>query len=98
MQALGHTHGHALVVGGVEFDHVEPAALGIEGPEPRRVLIGKPAPLEGRGAAAGRPKDFESLHRSAAALAGDGLDEDAVGAEQVHVLEWWALIQNLVSR
>ena len=60
---------HALVVGGVELDHVEPAALAVERLEPRRVLVGEPAALEGLGAAADLAEGRQALRGVAAALA-----------------------------
>ena len=53
----------------MELDGVEPAALGVEGLEPRRVLVGEPAALEGLGAAADLAEGGQPLGGLAAALA-----------------------------
>ena len=72
VQALGDAHRHALVISGMKLDHVEPAALAVEGLQPWRVLVGEPPALEGGGAAAHFTERRQPLDRCAAALAVDG--------------------------
>ena len=96
VQALGDAHRHALVIGRMKLDDVEPPALAVEGFQSWRVLVREPPALEGGRAAARFTECGQPLDRYAAAFAVDGFPERPVAGEEVYVLEWRALIEHLV--
>ena len=82
----------------MELDHIEPAPLAVERPEPRRVFVGEPRALESFSAAANGAERRQALGGMAAALPAHRLDERLVGGEEVDVLERRALVEDLVGR
>ena len=94
---LADVHVHQLVPGGVELDLVDAVAEAVVGAELRRVLVGQPAELDGRGAAGELAHGADPVDREVAALAGDRLDERAVGLEDVVVGERHRLVGDRVG-
>ena len=93
MQPLRRAEPHQPVIGGVIVDPVEAAPLGVEGTEPRRVLV-RLAPKLGRSRATGDPAEGrEVLGCVGRPLPRDRLAQGGIGREQVHVGKDWALIQ-----
>ncbi len=96
VQALAAARTHQLVVGRVICDRVAAMAAGVVGRKPRGMLIGKPAAPERLCAARQAPEGLQPLRRVAAALPLDSLLERRVGGKEVHVLQWWRLVEDLM--
>ena len=93
MQPLRRAEPHQPVIGRVIVDPVEAAPLGVEGTEPRRVII-RLAPELGRSRTAGDPAEGrEVLGGVGRPLPRDRLAQGGIGREQVHVGKGRALIQ-----
>ena len=97
MQPLSRAEPHQPVIGWMVLDAVEATALGIEGAEPRGMLIGLPPKL-GSGGTPGNPaeggKAFGGIGH---ALARDGLAQRRIRREQVYVGEDRALVEHLLA-
>src|SRR5262245_45387210 len=97
MQTLRHAHLHALVVGRMELDAVEPAAFAVKGSEAGWIVVGKPPPFEGLGAAARGAERAQARHGMHGPFAVDRFHERRVGGEEVDVLEGRALVEDFVG-
>ena len=96
VQALAAACAHQLVVGRVICDRVAAMAARVVGRKPRGMLIGKPAAPERLCAARQAPEGLQPLRRVAPALPLDSLLEGRVGGKEVHVLQWWRLVEDLM--
>ena len=93
MQPLSRAEPHQPVIGGMVLDAVEATALGIEGAEPRSVLVGLPPKLGGGRTNTNRPKAAR-FPAASVTLTRDRLAQRHIGREQVHVGKGRALIQS----
>ena len=98
VQALPAARLHESVVGRMEFDHIEPAALPVETLEAWWMLVGEAAQLRHLTAAALGAKRGQALDSALATFPHHRFPQGAVRGEQVDVFERRALVRHLVGR